>query len=203
MTLDQITASAAAGITFKNDAGAGKTITTTWSGKPTITSTLATPQVDGVTADAFTYTTNAGMALTTGTVTTSNSTVQAFKIADAGILGINVTHSAKLASAITTTAIAVQQVTCLTIFTTPPAQYLCVLTDIATVSASNATTTYKVIHEVYSMDTAVLASANTGTAKALNDATNLTASANKASLMYKATSNTVTVGTEATLKGMD
>merc|ERR1719336_1383359 len=40
------------------------------------------------------------MALTTGTVTVSNSTVQAFKVADAGILGINVTHNATLAKAL-------------------------------------------------------------------------------------------------------
>jgi len=98
--------------------------------KPSITSTLAKPHVDGLATDAFTYTTNSGMALTTGTVSASNSTVQAFKVADAGILGINVTHTATLASALTTVAIQVQQVTCLDIYTTAPAQYLCVLTSI-------------------------------------------------------------------------
>merc|ERR1719336_1785966 len=70
------------------------------------------------------------MALTTGTVTVSNSTVQAFKVADAGILGINVTHNATLAKALTTVAIQVQQVTCLTIYATAPTQYLCIMTDI-------------------------------------------------------------------------
>jgi len=45
------------------------------------------------------------MALTSGTVTASNSTVQAFKVGTKGDFGINVTHSATLKDAITTTAI--------------------------------------------------------------------------------------------------
>jgi len=53
------------------------------------------------------------------------------------------------------------------------------------------------------MDIDVTAANNAKTDKALNDATNLNAAANKSALMYKATSNTVTVGTEATLAGAD
>ena len=53
------------------------------------------------------------------------------------------------------------------------------------------------------MDIDVTAANNAKTDKALNDATNLGAAANKGALMYRATSNTVTVGTEATLLGMD
>ena len=71
------------------------------------------------------------MALTSGTVTASNSTVQAFKVGTKGDFGINVTHSATLKDAITTTAIQVQQVTCLDTYTTGK-QWLCVLTDIET-----------------------------------------------------------------------
>jgi len=131
MTLSQYaTANAAAGIVFARQ-GAGLGAPISLAVKPTITSTLAKPHVDGLATDAFTYTTNSGMALTSGgTVSASNSTVQAFKVADAGILGINVTHTATLASALTTVAIQVQQVTCLDIYTTAPAQYLCVLTSI-------------------------------------------------------------------------
>lgn len=81
--------------------------------KPTIKSTIAKPNVDGVATDAYTFTTNAGMALTSGTVTASNSTVQAFKVGTTGTFGLNITHSATLKDAITTTAIQVQQVTCL------------------------------------------------------------------------------------------
>ena len=171
---------------------------------PTINSTLAKPNVDGLATDAYSYTTNSGMALTSGTVTTSNSTVQAFKVGTNGTFGLNVTHSAKLAKAITTTAIEVQQMTCLDVYIAKdPKQYLCILTDVATVNANKEATTYKVTHMVYSMDTDVLATNVAKTDKALNDATNLGAAANKSALMYKATSNTVTVGTEATLKGMD
>jgi len=53
------------------------------------------------------------------------------------------------------------------------------------------------------MDIDPLATNVAKTDKALNDATNLGAAANKGALMYRATSNTVTVGTEATLLGMD
>jgi len=53
------------------------------------------------------------------------------------------------------------------------------------------------------MDIDPLATNVAKTDKALNDATNLGAAANKSALMYKATSNDATVGTEATLKGMD
>merc|ERR1712014_229631 len=42
-----------------------------------------------------------------------------------------------------------------------------------------------------------------GADKALNDATNLGEAKNKSALMYRAISNDATVGTEATLKGMD
>merc|ERR1712156_1165546 len=112
MTLSQYaTANAAAGIVFARQ-GAGLGAPISLAVKPTITSTLAKPHVDGLATDAF------------------NSTVQAFKVADAGKLGINVTHTATLASALTTVAIEVQQVTCLDIYTTAPAQYLCVLTSI-------------------------------------------------------------------------
>ena len=146
------------------------------------------------------------MALTSGgTVSASNSTVQAFKVADAGVLGINVTHTATLASALTTVAIQVQQVTCLDIYATTPKQYLCVLTDIANATTKNAaTTTYRVIHEVYSMDTDVKATVFSVATNQLNKAAkNLNDPAAKGALMYKATSNEVVVGTEATLKGMD
>ena len=205
MTLSQNDVNTAWGLTFRFGDGANKTITSNMSVSPTIKSgQLATPVIDGLTADAFTYTTNAGMALTSGTVTASNSTVQAFKEADAGVFGINVTHTATLAATLATTAIQVQQVTCLDIYTTAPAQYLCILTDIANVSKTTATSTFRVIHEVYSMDTDVRATAFTLTAKALNDSTgNLLNAANKGALMYKATSNTVLVGKDATLKGMD
>jgi len=53
------------------------------------------------------------------------------------------------------------------------------------------------------MDIAVTAANNAKKDKALNDATNLGAAANKSALMYKATSKEVTVGTEAVLNGMD
>ena len=171
---------------------------------PTINSTLAKPNVDGLATDAYSYTTNSGMALTSGTVTTSNSTVQAFKVGTNGTFGLNVTHSAKLAKAITTTAIEVQQMTCLDVYIAKdPKQYLCILTDVATVNANKEATTYKVTHMVYSMDTDVLATNVAKTDKALNDATNLGDAKNKAAMMYKAIGNTVTVGTESTLKGMD
>ena len=168
-------------------------------------STLAKPTVDGLATDAFTYTTNAGMALSSGTVTASNSTVQAFKVADAGILGINVTHNATLGAALTTVAIQVQQVTCLDIYASAPKQYLCVLTDIANATTKNAaTTTYRIIHEVYSMDLDVKASVFSVATNELNKAAkNLNDPAAKGALMYKATSNEVLVGTEATMKGMD
>lgn len=145
------------------------------------------------------------MALTSGTVTASNSTVQAFKVADAGILGINVTHTATLGAALTTVAIQVQQVTCLDIYATAPKQYLCVLTDIANATTKNAaTTTYRVIHEVYSMDLDVKATVFSVATNELNKAAkNLNDPAAKGALMYKATSNEVLVGTEATIKGMD
>merc|ERR1712109_411873 len=172
---------------------------------PTLNSTLAKPTVDGLATDAFTYTTNAGMALSSGTVTASNSTVQAFKVADAGILGINVTHNATLGAALTTVAIQVQQVTCLDIYASAPKQYLCVLTDIANATTKNAaTTTYRIIHEVYSMDLDVKASVFSVATNELNKAAkNLNDPAAKGALMYKATSNEVLVGTEATMKGMD
>jgi len=54
------------------------------------------------------------------------------------------------------------------------------------------------------MDVIPVATAFTATTKALNDASsNLNVAAAKSALMYKATSNTVLVGKEATLKGMD
>ena len=104
MTLDQNTPSAAAGIGFTKDKAAAS-FAATWSGKPTISSTLAKPNFDGVAADSYSYYTNSGMAFTSGTVTASNSTVQAFKVGANGSFGINVTHSATLKDAITTTAI--------------------------------------------------------------------------------------------------
>jgi len=111
MTMSQVKASAAAGIAFRQKAAAGSYYISSLAVKPTIT--VAKPNVDGLAADTYSYTTNSGMALTSGTVTASNSTVQAFKVGTKGDFGINVTHSATLKDAITTTAIQVQQVTCL------------------------------------------------------------------------------------------
>jgi len=202
MTMSQVKASAAAGIAFRQKAAAGSYYISSLAVKPTIT--VAKPNVDGLAADTYSYTTNSGMALTSGTVTASNSTVQAFKVGTKGDFGINVTHSATLKDAITTTAIQVQQVTCLDVYIAKdPKQYLCVLTDVATVSPSKEATTYKVTHEVWSMDTDVLTTNVAKTDKALNDATNLGEAKNKGSVMYRAISNDATVGTEATLKGMD
>ena len=202
LTLSQTSKNAAFGITHRYLAA--KAVTSNMIISPAIKSgTLATPNVDGLATDAFTYYTNSGMALTSGTVSASNSTVQAFKVGTNGTLGFNVTHTAKLKDKITTTAIEVQQVTCLTIFTTAPAQYLCLLTDIATTTANKEATKYKVTHEVYTMDAAVKATNVKEAAKALNDATNLGAATNKSALMYKAISKEVTVGTEAVLNGMD
>jgi len=113
MTLSQTVASAAAGISWRQANSADKTYTSTMAVKPTIKSTIAKPNVDGVSDDSYSFTTNSGMALTSGTVTASNSTVQAFKVGTTGTFGLNITHSATLKDAITTTAIQVQQVTCL------------------------------------------------------------------------------------------
>ena len=132
LTLSQMTASACYGIAWRGTASAAAIASVCES--PTIkASNLIPPQVDGVSADSYSYTTNSGMALTSGTVTASNSTVQAFKVGANGSFGINVTHSATLKDAITTTAIQVQQVTCLDVYTAKdPKQWLCILTDIAT-----------------------------------------------------------------------
>ena len=202
-TLSQYSKNAAYGIIYRDATGTGKTYVSSVNESPTITSTLAKPNVDGLAADAYSYYTNSGMAFTSGTVTASNATVQAFKVGANGDFGINVTHSAKLAKTITTTAIQVQQVTCLDVYTTKPMQYLCILTDVATVSPNKEATTYKITHEVWSMDTDVLTTNVKEAAKALNDAANLGLAANKGSVMYRAISNDATVGTEATLKGMD
>ena len=203
MTFSQASKNYAYGIAHRYASGSDKTVFSHMLVSPPIGNTFSKPNVDGLATDAFTYTTNSGMALTSGTVSASNSTVQAFKVGTNGTLGFNVTHTAKLKDKIDSTAIEVQQVTCLTIYTTAPAQYLCLLTDIKTTSQSKEASKYTVTHEVWSMDAAVKAANVKETAKALNDATNLGAAANKGALMYKATSNEVTVGTEATLKGMD
>jgi len=114
MTLDQVKLSAAAGISWRQANSADKTYTSyIVNEKPTIKSAIAKPNVDGVSADSYSFTTNSGMALTSGTVTASNSTVQAFKVGTTGTFGLNITHSATLKDQITTTAIQVQQVTCL------------------------------------------------------------------------------------------
>jgi len=204
LTLSQASANAAFGITFRYLKDT-KPATSNMKISPTIKAgTLAIARVDGLATDAYSFTTNSGMALTSGTVSASNSTVQAFKVGTNGDFGINVTHSAKLKTAITTTAIQVQQVTCLDVYIAKdPKQYLCVLTDVATVSPNKEATTYKVTHEVWSMDTDVLTTNVPKADKALNDATNLGEAKNKSALMYRAISNDATVGTEATLKGMD
>jgi len=171
------------------------------TGSPTL-SALAKPNVDGLSTDAITYTTNSGMALASG-LSAANSTVQAFTVGTAGLFGINVTHSATLSAAITSTAVIVNAVTCMDIFLTAPLQYLCVLTDTQRVSGTGAAAVVRIIHYAYAMELD-LATANftadtllTEAAKGLNN------SASKGTVVYMATSNDVTVGTEATLKGMD
>jgi len=72
------------------------------------------------------------MALTAGETTASNSTVQVFtQDRAAGTFGITVTHNATLKTAITSTAITVEQMTCVDIYTTAPKQYWCFVTTVA------------------------------------------------------------------------
>merc|ERR1719433_524229 len=111
------------GIALKNDAATA--LVQARAVKPALSDfTAGAPPTfakDGDVTGAYTYTTNSGMALTSGETTASNSTVQVFTLDRvAGTFGITVTHNATLKSAITTSAIAVEQMTCVDIFTSAP-----------------------------------------------------------------------------------
>ena len=94
--------------------------------------------------------------------------------------------------------------TCLDTFTaSAPKQYLCFLTNMSTDGTENGVSTDIIItHQLYTMDTDVLATNFANTNDLFNDASvNLNKTESKGSLMYEAVSKTVKVAAEATLKG--
>jgi len=95
-------------------------------------------------------------------------------------------------------------VTCLDTYTSAaPKQYLCFLTNMSTDGVENGVSTDIIItHQLYTLDTDVLAANFANTNDLFNDASvNLNKTESKGSMMYEAVSATVKVGAEATLKG--
>lgn len=124
------------------------------------------------------------MALTSGTVSASNSSVNVNLVGSNGDFMFMVKHTATLAAALTTDATVVQQMTCLDIETTITVkQYLCVLTN-TNITASNAASTAVLTQSIYAVDIDLVAS-NFADATYFDTASNgLAKAAQQSSLVY-------------------
>jgi len=124
------------------------------------------------------------MALTAGTVSASNSSVNVNLVGSNGDFMFMVKHTATLAAALTTDAVVVQQMTCLDIETTITVkQYLCVLTD-TNITANAASSTAILTQSIYAVDIDPVAS-NFADATYFDTASNgLNKAAQQSSLVY-------------------
>ena len=121
------------------------------------------------------------MALTSGTVTASNSSVNVNLVGANGDFMMMVKHTATLGAALTTGATVVQQMTCLDIDTASTVkQYLCVLTNTSITDKTSAVLT----NSIYSTELDP-ATANFADAKYFDEASNgFLKSEQKAVLVY-------------------
>ena len=124
------------------------------------------------------------MALTAGTLSAANSSVNVNLVGANGEFMFMVKHTATLAAALASDDIVAQQMTCLDIETTITVkQYLCVLTD-TNITANAASSTAVLTQSIYAVDIDLVAS-NFADATYFDTASNgLAKAAQQSSLVY-------------------
>jgi len=136
------------------------------------------------------------MALTAGTLSAANSSVNVNLVGANGEFMFMVKHTATLAAALASDNIVAQQMTCLDIETTITVkQYLCVLTD-TNITANAASSTAVLTQSIYAVDIDLVAS-NFAADNYLDSSSNgLNKAAQQSSLVYKAVTGSTALGAE-------
>lgn len=136
------------------------------------------------------------MALTAGTLSAANSSVNVNLVGANGDFMFMVKHTATLAAALASDNIVAQQMTCLDIETTITVkQYLCVLTD-TNITANAASSTAVLTQSIYAVDIDLVAS-NFAADNYLDSSSNgLNKSTQQSSLVYKAVTGSTALGAE-------
>lgn len=169
-----------------------------------VSPTLQTATAKVRNAGAGTTTTLAATpAFTSGTVTAAKAQLDMFSVsASTGELSLILTQSATLATAVTSTAIVVQQMSCFPVWTSAPKQYLCMM-GVTTITAATLTSTQITTHQVWHANTALLTSSFSTATNALDVASaSLNTAAQKAFKVYEAKSAAASPGEEALLSSL-